>query len=151
MELQEYKCPCCGHVLDVPAAIRKKLSKRKVVFTRNLVTALVKALVHCRNHKTNQVQIRELKLKNAEYARMNDLVRFGLAYKREDMKAGEYGIPRKRADLFLRGEWAVASHFWHNPVDNTNEMSEERIFVSQVPRSDEIIAWYGEKFSEYKD
>jgi hypothetical protein len=61
-------------------------------------------------NNTQIVNIRDIAslLTKGEYCNLNHLVRFGLAYKNETMGRGEYGVPRKRWNDFLRGEWTVA-------------------------------------------
>lgn len=139
-------CPHCG----------QNISPRKVTMNRVLVSAAIKAFLHCmRTNSWNSVEsaikIRDLKLTAIEYARFNDLVRFGLAFKNPTMKSGEYGIPRKRIYQFVDNTWQVAAYYWHNPVTKQNTMSEERIFCAQVPSTQELIAQYGPTLTEYKN
>ena len=143
-------CPHCAHTIELPIVIQKKLSKRKVTFCSALVSALAKAYFYCAEKNSQTVHISDLALSTSEYARMNDLVRFGLAYKKDDMGSGQYGIPRTRVRDFFKGEWSVASHYWHNPITDTNEMSTDRIFVSHVPKVKDLLLQLGPKLSQYQ-
>jgi len=133
-------CPTCG----------QNVAKRKVVFHRNMVTGLVKAMKNCAQRQSSQFRISDLDLTNSEYARMNDLVRFGLLFKTEAMGNGVYGLPYSRVDEFLSGEYSVAQYYWHDPLTGENEMSHDRLFVGQVPGVLELQREMGIKLTEYK-
>lgn len=55
-----------------------------------MCSAAIKAFEYAVANKVQVVNIRNLNLTNVEYTKMNSLVRFGLAYKNDSMKTGEY-------------------------------------------------------------
>lgn len=98
---------------------------------------------------TQVVKIKDLQLTHAEYCNMNKLVNFGLAYKNDTMKPGEYGVPKRRIYAFMHGDWEVAQYFIRDCTNNTNEMSPNRIKASEVPSFKDIFEKYGYTMSEY--
>jgi len=132
-------CPTCG----------QNIAKRKVMFNKNMVSGLAKAYSHCKLTGSSTFRIGDLQLRAPEYARMNDLVRFGLLYKSSDMKQGVYGLPLERVYQFLSNEWTVAAYFWHNPLNKQNEMSAKRIYCKQVPNIKKLQEQFGVKLTEY--
>ena len=59
----------------------QRIAKRKVTFASILAHALIRAYFVASEKQIQTVNIRDLNLPNAQYARINDLVRFGLLYK----------------------------------------------------------------------
>lgn len=101
------------------------------------------------HYGTQIVKIGDLQLTHAEYCNMNKLVNFGLAYKNDKMKAGEYGVPKRRIWAFMNGKWEVAQYLLRDCTNNTNEMSETRIRADQVPSFKDLFERYGYTMSEY--
>ena len=133
------RCALCNHII----------AKRKVVFNHSHLTATMKAFNYAMRHGTTRVHTPDLGLSNVEYTVFNYLIRFGLMYKTDDMKSGEYGVPRKRISEFLHGRWRVAEYIIRDPVTKTQTMSESRVFVFQVPKIKDVMAKYGPKLTEY--
>lgn len=137
------RCSCCN----------QKIAKRKEMFSKVMLTAAIKAFEYAVKYNTQTVNIRELWLNNIEYTKMNSLVRFGLAYKNDSMKVGEYWIPRKRIRQFLDGEWTIASHYWNDPTKDRSEareMSTDRIRIDQIPSIEKLRSIMWMKLSEYQ-
>lgn len=133
-------CNACG----------QRIAKRKVMFASALTGALIKAFFRACEKDTDTVIMGDLQLNHSEYNRMNDLVRFGLLYRsKETMRNGEYGVPKKRIREFLNNQWPVAAYFYKDPVNDVNEMSEQRIFFRDVPNVAEVVQTYGNKLTEY--
>lgn len=127
----------------------QSIRKRKVMFASALSGAMIKAYFKASEKDSPTVLISDLQLNHSEYTRINDLVRFGLLYKGETMRHGEYGVPRKRIAEFLNNQWPVSEYFYKNPVTKENEMSEKRIFFRDVPSTAEVVEKYGPKLTEY--
>lgn len=127
----------------------QNIAKRKVTFASALTGSLIKAYFYSKEKGVHTVKISDLQLDHSEYNRMNDLVRFGLLYKGEDMGTGEYGVPCKRIADFLNNQWTVAKCYYKNPITKQNEMSQERIYFRDVPSTAELIQQYGEKLTSY--
>ena len=138
--MSKENCELCGH----------NIAKRKVTFCSALASAALKAYLHAYETNAKFVKIRELNLTTSEYARMNDLVRFGLLYKNgEEAVNGEYGIPKERLHAFFNNKYTVSAHYLKNPITKENEMSEERIYFKDVPKVQDVIDKFGVKLTEY--
>lgn len=125
----------------------KKQYRRKVTFCGVFLTCLIKVLESSKVNK-GFVRISELDLNNQEYARMNDLIRFGFA-KRPGDKSGEYLFNIVKVRSFFQGETSVSAYFLRNPNNKDFVLSEEQVFVDSVPSIDDVISVYGDKFTEY--
>lgn len=139
MQKEIVPCPHCG----------QNVGKRVVYFARCLAGAAYKALVKSHEDNVNVVQIGKLKLTTSEYARMNDLVRFGLLYKESYMSGGEYGVAKERLQKFFDGNYTISEYYTVDPLTQEIEMSVNRVSIYQVPNSQELIEMYGIKFSSY--
>jgi hypothetical protein len=134
-------CEHCGN----------RISKRKVRFDRTLASCAAKMYYWGMRNSGSRVFISQLGLNTTEYANISRLVRFGLAYKNEKMKHGEYGINMHILSKFLSGEWTVAEYFIVDPLDKTkNELSENRINIYDVPNVSEIAEMTDGRFCEYE-
>lgn len=131
-------CPTCGQTI----------SRRKVAFSRAMLSAALKMYHHAMRQGSQTVLLRECGVTHTEYANANNLVRFGLAYKNDDMVPGEYGVPRKRIEAFMANDWTVARYAIID-TDGSHELSEERITWEQVPSIEELRTIYGDKFTEF--
>lgn len=132
----------------------QKVSLRKVIFTSVFLSAIDKAYRRAKKNATWSVQISEIWLTPIEYSRFNDLVRFWLAYKDKSDKRWIYRLPMQRICQFMNGEWNVASYFLTDPTKTNDDpmkriMSDERIPVTKVPNSYEILTRTNETMSEY--
>lgn len=125
----------------------KKSYRRKVVFCGVFLTCLIKVL-EASEGGSGFIKISELDLNNQEYARLNDLIRFGFA-KRPGEKSGEYMFNIPKVKSFFRGETSVSAFFLRNPNNKDFMLSDEQVFVDEVPSIDDVIVRYGEKFTEY--
>ena len=134
------KCPTCGH----------RLEKRKVTFCYALVSAIIKALDYANEKNVNNVEIKKLNLTTSEYARFNDLVRFGLLYRSTGMKNGEYGIHKETVNNFLSNKFSVPKYFLKNPLTGDIEKSSELITVDSVPNVDKVQKDLGVKMTSYE-
>lgn len=137
-------CPYC----------QRKTSLRKVFFCSTLVSAMTKGYERCKKHSTNVCPVWEIELNPKEYARMNDLVRFGIAFKTQEMKAGQYGLNLTRICDFLHWQWTVAEYFLTDPTKKNWDpqkriMSESRITINQVKGIDQISKETDGKNAEY--
>lgn len=130
-----YKCTCCGHIG----------SRYKVIFNSMYTTMALKVFKHCIKTKSHLFDKADLSkdLSHNEYGNFSTLQRFGLLYyiKGDDGRKlrGKWGVPMKRLAKFFRGEATVAAYFWRDSDESTNDHSEERITIDQVPRYDKII------------
>lgn len=139
MKQERQRCPTCGH----------NISLRKVTFAKHFVSAAVKMLKESVRSGQQTVRTKDAGLTNIEYSNASYLVNFGLLYKNEAMKTGEYGVPRMRIVTFLQDGCTVAKYLTHNPITSERQLSEERILCSQVPSVAQVRDQYGEKFVEY--
>lgn len=133
---------------------RQKVWKIKISFSNPMLRALIKAFEYAIRNNTQTVDISKLWLENSEYSQFNHVVRFWLAFKNDDMITGEYWIPRKRVQQFLNGDWKVAEYFLQNPLKKEGEewrreMSENRIWIHEVPSVSKLKELYGEKLTTY--
>lgn len=136
-------------VLEIcEVALIDRLHKRKVLFCGVFLGCLLKALQSTLDNKNPVIRVSELGLNNREYARFNDLVRFGFASKPSD-KSGEYFVDTFKVKGFLKGEIPVSAYFLRLPNSKDFVLSDEKIFVHQVPSVDEVIAEYGTKLTEW--
>lgn len=119
---------------------------RKVSFCSVFVGALIKA----KRRKKPIVLIRELGLNNREYARFNDLVRFGFAYRVPGSPNGTYGLFLEKIDDFFNGRVKVSSHFHQNTVSKDFILSPEEISIHEIPSVKEVMDLYGEKMTVYE-
>ena len=122
-------------------ACNRKVWKMKKSIDKTMVSWLIKAFNHVMENKSQTFMISEINLNKIEYWVLNHLVRFWLLYKSEWMKRWEYWVPRRTVSRFMRWEWAVAKYFIQDPTkkEDQREMSEERIYISQVPSVDTLI------------
>lgn len=129
-KVQEKTCPTCGHV-----------SKRYKISFSSLHVKIAKILYeYCVKNKTHNVTKTELApyLSHTDYGNFYILQRFGLIYFEKDengkKKKGVWGVPLKTLHKFLKNEWKIAEYFWRDKDNGTNEMSERRIFLYEVPK-----------------
>ena len=137
------RCWCCN----------QKVAKRKEMFSKAMCSAAIKAFEYAVKNMVQFVNIRDLKLTNVEYTKMNSLVRFWLAYKNANMKTGEYWIPRKRIQRFLNGERTVAAYYWNDPTKDRLEsrtMSKERITINEVPSFEDLCSELWNRLTMYE-
>lgn len=139
--IKKESCPTCG----------QNVSKRKVTMNKILVSAAAKFCHAAIEQKTNVIKLRNVLLTNSEYARVNDLVRFGLLYKNADMFNGEYGVPIERIQKFIAGEHFVAEYFLTNPLapNDPVEMSANYVSVNEIKGITELMEELGPKVTEY--
>lgn len=126
-------CSCC----------KQKVSKTRRRIEYSMISALFKAFDYCIQTRTRVFQKSKVNMNNVEYTLISYLVKFGLLYKTDSMKPGEFWIPMKRVAQFFKWEWSVAEYYEQNPLfkewdDEFRTMSEKRIFVSQVPKHSEL-------------
>lgn len=139
MQKEIIPCPTCG----------QNIGKRVVHFAKCLASAAYKAFVEADRLKCNVVAIKSLKLTTSEYARMNDLVRFGLLYREDYMENGYYGVAKERIAKFFTGQATVPEFYIVDPVKKTVDLSHTRITIYQTPNTQDLIEMYGKKFSSY--
>lgn len=132
-------CPTCG----------QNVGKRRIFFDRTMFSAMLKMFRKALVTGCQTVRIKDLNLTVSEYCNMNKLVRFGMAYKNETMRLGEYGVPRLRIAQFLQGTWKVARSIDRDCTTDTQEMDVERIHPWEVPRVNDLLLEYGPSISEY--
>ncbi len=132
-------CPHCG----------QNMALRKVVMNKVLVSAAIKAYEHSLRIGSNIIKISDLHLTTSEYARFNDLVRFGLLYRPAERKGGEYGVPRERIYRFVDNDWPVMAWYERDPVAKQNYHSPARIYCRDVPSVAKILENFGPKLTEY--
>lgn len=128
------KCPLCN----------QKISLRKVRFCSTMVSWLEKAYDYCRKNDVYMCSMWDIGLDQKEYARFNDIVRFGLAYKDPNFKAGIYWFPIARIKEFFFWSWKVAEFYLNDPTKSKNDptkriMSEHRIAIHEIPWITKII------------
>lgn len=121
----------------------RSIAKMKVHFNSTHLSIAIKAFEYSVKNNVQYVQVNDIGLTKQEYANMNRLVKFGLAFRNKDelirgSNLWVYGIPRKRISDFLRGQWKVANFFIQDPLlsegdEWKREMSEKRISVEEVP------------------
>lgn len=126
-------CPYCN----------RKTSLRKVFFCSTLVSAMQKWYDRCKKHATNICPVWKIGLDPKQYARFNDLVRFWIAFKTKEMKAGQYGLNLWRICDFIHGQRTVAEYFMTDPTKKNWDpqkriMAESRITIDQVKWIDQI-------------
>lgn len=86
VELEPYEkdgvqyCGCCG----------QKVSLRRKRIDKAMVSALIRAYNYVMENRVQTFQISQINFTPIEYGILNHLVRFGLLYKSEKMKHGEY-------------------------------------------------------------
>lgn len=82
-------------------------------------------------------------LTHAEYSNVAYLQRFGILYfiRNEDgtKVRGTWGVALSRLHKFLKNEWQVAEYFVRDVDSKTNEMSENRVFLSQIKKSYQVL------------
>lgn len=132
----------------------QKVSLRKVSFTRVFLSAIIKAYQYAKKNATHIIHIGDIWLTPIEYSRFNDLVRFGLAYKEKWMWRWIYWLPLQRICQFVNGEWKVAEYFLTDPTKEKTDpqkriMSESRIWISEIPKSQEIMDATNQTMSKY--
>jgi len=134
-------CPLC----------KRKMNPRKVVFCRTLVSVLFKVYEYCKSKNVTQFHTTETKniMTHAEYARLNDLVRFNLLKKDYSNKHGGYEIDFETVEKYLRGELAVAIYFVKYVGGERIKYSNIRKTIREVKNVTEIIEMIGEKMTEY--
>lgn len=133
----------------------QKISLRKKRIDKWMVSALIKSFNFVMKNKKQHFQIQEIWLSPIEYGSLNHLVRFWLLYKSNDLKRGEYWIPRKTVSKFLKWEWKVAEYYETNPTKKEWEdwrrfMSEKRITINEVPSIWDLRKQYWETLVEYE-
>ena len=137
------RCSCCN----------QKVAIRKRNFDNTILHGWIIMREYCILHNKQTVNIKDVMhlMTKSEYCNVNNLVRFGLAYKNETMEKWEYGIPRKRRQDFLNGDWKVARYYLQDNtnIDQAREMSEERILIHEVPHVKKIMHETNWTFSEY--
>jgi len=122
---------------------------RKIVFCSPLLSGLLCAYDYSRNIDSREIEIKSLQLNNTEYARFNDLVRFGLLTRPDGMKSGCYMVPRKRVQQFFRGKLTVSRELLVHPTTKEIIYSPEQIHVWDVPNVETVREEYGDKFTQY--
>lgn len=143
-------CPNC----------KRSVAKMKVTFDKDHLSAAIKAFEYAVKNGFQYVQINDIGLTKQEYAKMNRLVKFGLAFRNEEIKIHwsniwVYGIPRKRISDFIKWQWTVASCFLQDPTlpeghENKREMSKTRITVDQVPSVSQLRERLGDHLTTYE-
>lgn len=132
-EWEKQKCPFCNQNID----------QRKVTFSKNHASALKKWFDYCSANKTNHFTIKDLNLNHSEYANINNLVRFGLAYRQDGKKWWLYFLNMKRASEFFHSKRSVAEYYLDDPTMEEGDpgkrtMSNERIYINDVKSIAEI-------------
>lgn len=137
------RCSCCN----------QKVAIRKRNFDNSILRWWIIMREYCILNNKQTVNIKDVMhaMTKSEYCNVNNLVRFGLAYKNDTMQRGEYWIPRKRWQDFLNGDRKVARYFLQ---DNTNiedprNMSDDRISIHEVPHVKKIMDETNGTFTEY--
>lgn len=130
----------------------QKVSKLKKHIDKTMISGLIKAFDYVMKNQTQTFMISELPLNRVEYWVLNHLVRFGLLYKSSDMKRWEYGVSRRTVSKFMKWEWAVAKYFIQDPTkqEDQREMSEERIFISDIPSVANLREEFGDTLVSYE-
>lgn len=139
---------------------KRSIAKMKVTFDKDHLSAAIKAFEYAVKNGQQYVQINQIGLTKQEYAKMNRLVKFGLAFRNEEIKInwsniGVYWIPRKRINDFVKWQWTVASCFLQDPTlpeghENKREMSKTRITVDQVPSVSTLREKLGDQLTSYE-
>lgn len=134
---------------------RQPISIRKTRIISAMISGLKKWYDHVMKNWTQTFMIRDLDLETKEYSVLNHLVRFGLLYKEEWFRAGEYGVRRKLVSKFFKWEWKVSVYYETDPTKREWEewrrtMSEERISIDEIPNVKELRDLYGDKLTEYE-
>lgn len=121
-------CPHCGHT---SRKYKRYFHGRDIAVCRKLFEVCVKNKTHLidRSMLNNT-------LTHVEYSNFAYLQRFGLIYFIKDENGknvrGEWGVALSRLHKFLKNEWKVAEYFWRDTDSGRNEMSDTRIFMSEV-------------------
>lgn len=136
-------------VLDISEALAPK-TDRKVIFCGVFVSALIKTYRYCKERKTTFVEMKKIKdrLSKSEYARYNDLVRFGFA-RRPSTKNGEYIFDLPTIEDFFMRKIGVSEYFVRDVRSKSYTLSTTEVLVDRVPKVEEVIEEFGEKFTEY--
>jgi hypothetical protein len=129
-----YKCTCCNHIG----------SRYKVTFNSMYSGMALKVFKHCIKTKSHLFDKGDIAgLSHTEYGNFSILQRFGLLYFIKDDGGkkirGKWGVPMKRLAKFIRGDTTVAAFFWRDSDEDTNELSDERITIDQVPKISRIL------------
>lgn len=138
-----------GFTVDELCETISSLKFRKVIFCSVFIGALKKAVAYSLEHNTNIVSIGKLTLDTKEYARFNDLVRFGFCAKPESIKGGQYMLDVIKAQDFLNGLTDVAEHYYVNPIDRSFSLSDKRITIKEVVSVKKAQKIYGPKMTTY--
>lgn len=137
------RCSCCN----------QKVAIRKRSFDNSILRWWIVMREYCILNNKQTVNIRDVihLMTKSEYCNVNNLVRFGLAYKNESMVFWEYGIPRKRRQDFLNGDRTVARYCLNDKtnLEEPRTMSEERITIHEVPHVNKIMHETNGTFTEY--
>jgi hypothetical protein len=135
--------------LDISLALEPK-SERKVIFCGVFISALIVTYRYCKHNKTDFVEMKKIKssLSKSEYARYNDLVRFGFA-RRPSSKNGEYIFDLPAVERFFSGTTSVSAWFLRDARSDSFRLSKTQIFIGSVPSVEKVVEEYGEKFTEY--
>lgn len=133
----------------------QKVSLRKKKIDLWMVSWLIKAFNFVMKYKRQTFQIQEIDLNPQEYSKLNNLVRFWLLYKSDDMWIWEYWVPRRTVSRFLAWEWKVAEFYKTDPTKKEWEegrrvMSEKRITIHEIPSVSELRKLYWESLTEYE-
>lgn len=138
-----------GFTVDELCKTISNLKFRKVIFCSVFVTALRKALAQSNLKNSDIIFIKDLDLDTKEYARFNDLVRFGFCYKPDGAKSGQYVLESIKTKQFLDGQLDVPEHYYVNPIDKTFTLSDKRVTVNQVMTVKKAQKLYGPKMTTY--
>lgn len=143
-------CPNC----------KRKVEKLRISFDNSLLSSAIKAFEYAVKNGVKYVQMNKLWLTKVEYSTMNRLVKFGLAFRNEEIlidwtNRGVYWIPRKRIFDFIQWNWSVAESFLQDPTlpewhKHRREMSKKRITIDQVPSIQKLREKYGETLTTYE-
>ena len=52
---------------------------------------------------------------------------------------GQWGVPLKTLHKFLKNEWKVAEYFWRDIEKGKNELSENRVLISEIKYDPRIL------------
>jgi len=136
-----FKCKFCG--------VEQKVYK--LYFSTVHAQIAAKIFKYCIENKTFIFNKKDLNLNHTEYGNFPFLKRFGLIYKEKPETGKTYGAPVRRLKEFLNGEWAVAEYSSRETKSKRQEVSETRVFISQIKRlKGEFIEELAPYFVEYE-
>ena len=123
-------CSSCGSQFRV----------NRMFFSKLHLQILLKVFDHCIKQRSHVFHTRDIDLKHSEYANIAWLRKFGIIYSIDSWTdAWKYGMPMKRVYDFLQWKWQVAQYVESNTARKTHHVSEERIFIDQIMKSDHIL------------